>query len=52
MSLQQFFLLTRHWRDTPIGTEVEFWLETDAGQLRLPPQTSVAFIPAEQRQRA
>lgn len=54
MSLQQGFLLTRHWRDTPIGTEVEFWLATDAGpqQLRLPPQTSVAFIPAEQRQRA
>ncbi|VEA62590.1 DNA polymerase II [Serratia plymuthica] len=54
MSLQQGFLLTRHWRDTPAGTEVEFWLATDLGpqQLRLPPQTSVAFIPAEQRQRA
>ncbi|MBH2749254.1 DNA polymerase II [Serratia marcescens] len=53
-ALQQGFLLTRHWRDTPAGTEVEFWLATDAGprQLRLPPQTSVAFIPAEQRQRA
>ncbi|TXE66299.1 DNA polymerase II [Serratia nematodiphila] len=51
-ALQQGFLLTRHWRDTPAGTEVEFWLATDAGprQLRLPPQTSVAFIPAEQRQ--
>ncbi|ANS41123.1 DNA polymerase II [Serratia inhibens] len=54
MSLQQGFLLTRHWRDTPAGTEVEFWLATDRGpqQLRLPPQTSIAFIPAEQRQRA
>ncbi|WP_413502789.1 DNA polymerase II [Serratia proteamaculans] len=54
MSLQQGFLLTRHWRDTPAGTEVEFWLATDHGpqQLRLSPQTSVAFIPAEQRQRA
>lgn len=53
-ALQQGFLLTRHWRDTPAGTEVEFWLATDAGprQLRLPPQTSVAFIPAEQRRRA
>nr|WHS71241.1 DNA polymerase II [Serratia marcescens] len=53
-ALQQGFLLTRHWRDTPAGTEVEFWLATDAGprQLRLPPQTSVAFIPAEHRQRA
>lgn len=53
-SLQQGFLLTRHWRDTPAGTEVEFWLATDSGpqRLRLAPQTSVAFIPAEQRQRA
>jgi DNA polymerase-2 len=54
MSLQQGFLLTRHWRDTPAGTEVEFWLATENGpqQIRLSPQTSVAFIPAEQRQRA
>jgi DNA polymerase-2 len=54
MSLQQGFLLTRHWRDTPAGNEVEFWLATENGpqQLRLSPQTSVAFIPAEQRQRA
>ena len=53
-SLQQGFLLTRHWRDTPAGTEVEFWLATDSGpqRLRLATQTSVAFIPAEQRQRA
>ncbi|PYB21499.1 DNA polymerase II [Serratia marcescens] len=53
-ALQQGFLLTRHWRDTPAGTEVEFWLATDAGprQLRLPPQPSVAFIPAEQKPRA
>ncbi|MFA1239316.1 DNA polymerase II [Serratia odorifera] len=50
----QGFLLTRHWRDTPAGSEIEFWLATDSGpqQLRLPPQTSVAFIPVEQRQRA
>jgi len=49
--LQQGFLLTRHWRDTPAGTEVEFWLATDQGprQIRVRPQTSVAFIPAEQR---
>ena len=53
-SPQQGFLLTRHWRDTPAGSEIEFWLATDNGpqQLRLMPQTSVAFIPAEQRQRA
>ncbi|WP_173424514.1 DNA polymerase II [Pseudomonas chlororaphis] len=52
MDLQQGFVLTRHWRDTPAGTEVEFWLATDAGprQIRLPVQTSVAFIPAEQQE--
>ncbi|WRH90796.1 DNA polymerase II [Pseudomonas fluorescens] len=51
MDLPQGFVLTRHWRDTPAGTEVEFWLATDAGprRLRLPHQPSVAFIPAEQR---
>ncbi|MEN0586268.1 MULTISPECIES: DNA polymerase II [unclassified Kosakonia] len=47
---QEGFILTRHWRDTPSGTEVEFWLATDNGPLRvvLPPQESVAFIPAAQ----
>ena len=51
---QQGFLLTRHWRDTAAGTEVEFWLATDSGprRIRLAPQPSVAFIPAEQRERA
>ncbi|WP_019211107.1 DNA polymerase II [Yersinia massiliensis] len=51
---RQGFLLTRHWRDTQAGTEVEFWLATNEGpqHVRLPPQPSVAFIPAEQRQRA
>lgn len=51
---QQGFLLTRHWRDTPAGTEVEFWLATDSGprHIRLAPQPSVAFIPAEHRQMA
>jgi len=48
---QQGFVLSRHWRDTPEGTEVAFWLATDAGsrQIRLPCQESVAFIPVEQR---
>ncbi|MEO3740613.1 DNA polymerase II [Kosakonia sp. WA-90] len=48
------FLLTRHWRDTPGGTEVEFWLATDSGPLRvvLPPQESVAFIPAAHVEKA
>ncbi|WP_338417354.1 hypothetical protein, partial [Enterobacter ludwigii] len=37
---QEGFLLTRHWRDTPQGTEVAFWLATDNGPLHvtLPPQ--------------
>ncbi|MGV8888427.1 MAG: DNA polymerase II [Pseudomonas sp.] len=54
MDLQQGFVLTRHWRDTPAGTEVEFWLATDAGpqRIRLPNQPSVAFIPAVQREQA
>ncbi|KHL71890.1 hypothetical protein PpSQ1_23840, partial [Pseudomonas putida] len=46
MELQQGFVLTRHWHDTPQGTCVEFWLATDQGPqlLRLAPQESVAFI--------
>lgn len=54
VDLQQGFVLTRHWRDTPAGTEVEFWLATDSGprRIRLPHQPSVAFVPAEQRQSA
>jgi DNA polymerase-2 len=34
------------------GTEVDFWLATDAGprQVRQPAQPSVAFVPAEQRE--
>jgi DNA polymerase-2 len=52
--LQQGFLLTRHWRDTAAGTEVGFWLATDDGprQVRLAAHSSVAFIPAEQREQA
>jgi DNA polymerase-2 len=52
--LEQGFLLTRHWRDTAAGTEVEFWLATGAGprHIRLAPHPSVAFIPAEQREQA
>ena len=54
MDTGQGFILTRHWRDTAAGTEVEFWLATGAGPrlLRLPAQTSVAFIPAGQRELA
>ncbi|WP_175648987.1 MULTISPECIES: DNA polymerase II [Pseudomonas] len=54
MDLQQGFVLTRHWRDTPAGTEVEFWLATDSGprRIRLPHQPSVGFIAAQQREQA
>ncbi|MFJ3469860.1 DNA polymerase II [Pseudomonas sp. NPDC090201] len=54
MELEQGFVLTRHWRDTDAGTQVEFWLATDSGprRVRLPLQTSVAFIPAQHRERA
>jgi DNA polymerase II len=52
MTMQRGFVLTRHWRDTPAGTEVDFWLATDNGArlVRLPPQQSVAFIPSAQRE--
>ncbi|XXN63875.1 DNA polymerase II [Enterobacter ludwigii] len=45
------FLLTRHWRDTPTGSEVVLWLATDNGPQRLvlPAQESVAFVPEEFR---
>jgi DNA polymerase-2 len=51
VDLQQGFVLTRHWRDTPLGTEVSFWLATDHGPrcIRLPVQTSVMFIPEVHR---
>ncbi|MFE8152319.1 DNA polymerase II [Brenneria goodwinii] len=51
---RQGFILTRHWQDTPAGTQVEFWLATDNGplQARLPVQQAVAFIPAVQQSRA
>lgn len=54
MELQQGFVLTRHWHDTPDGTCVELWLATDQGprQLRLAPQVSVAFIPQAQEAHA
>ncbi len=54
MDLQQGFVLTRHWRDTAAGTEVEFWVATDAGprRIRVPVQPSVAFLPAAQRREA
>ena len=54
LELHEGFLLTRHWRDTAAGIEVEFWLATDAGprRLRIAPRPAVAFIPAPQRAQA
>ena len=54
MELQQGFILTRHWHDTPQGICVTLWLATDLGPrcVRLPLQTAVAFIPAGQRAQA
>ena len=54
MGLRHGFVLTRHWRDTPSGIEVEFWLATDDGpqRVRLPYQTCNAFIPLAQREQA
>lgn len=51
MDLQQGFVLTRHWRDTPAGTQVSFWLATDQGPrfIRIPVQSSVMFIPEAHR---
>ncbi|MBC2676951.1 DNA polymerase II [Pseudomonas baltica] len=54
MTPQQGFILTRHWRDTAEGTQVELWLATDAGPrlVRLPLQPSVAFLPTLQQEHA
>lgn len=43
------FILTRHWRDAPAGTELEFWLATDDGPQKvvITAQPSVAFVPAQ-----
>ena len=53
-NLRAGFLLTRHWRDTPNGSEIVLWLATDEGPQRLvlPPQESVAFLPAEYQAQA
>lgn len=47
-SARQGFILTRHWRDTPSGIEIDYWLATDSGpqRVRLPLQQAVAFVPA------
>jgi DNA polymerase-2 len=44
-------ILTRHWRDTPDGTEIDLWLATDLGarKVRLTRQRSTAFAQVEDR---
>ncbi|MEG1770251.1 MAG: 3'-5' exonuclease, partial [Comamonas sp.] len=51
MTESKGFILTRHWRDAPAGTEIEFWLATQAGPKKvvLTAQTSVAFVQARHR---
>lgn len=45
------FILTRHWRDLSEGTQIDYWLATDAGPRKvvLTAQTSVAFVQARHR---
>lgn len=40
------FILTRHWRDTPSGIQLEIWLASDQGPIRLfiPSQKAVCFF--------
>lgn len=40
------FLLTRQWRDTPKGIELEFWVQTDDGPARIiiENQQAVCFV--------
>jgi len=45
------FILTRNWRDTDTGTQIEYWLATDSGPLKvvLTQQTSVAFLEVQHK---
>ncbi|MBD2819852.1 DNA polymerase II [Xenorhabdus sp. 42] len=44
---EQGFILTRHWKDTPSGIELVYWLATDSGTrcITIPHQKAVAFLP-------
>lgn len=46
--LENGYILTRHWRDTREGSEIELWVATEAGARRvvITGQRSVAFAPA------
>ncbi|QOF76508.1 DNA polymerase II [Variovorax sp. 38R] len=45
------FILTRHWHDAHAGTEIEYWLATEAGPRKvvLTSRSSVAFVAARHR---
>ena len=47
------YILTRHWRDTKDGTDLEFWVATESGARRIivSGQRSVAFARVEQQER-
>jgi DNA polymerase-2 len=47
-------VLTRNWRDTDRGVELDLWLSTDEGPRRLlvPGQEVLFFLPEEERERA
>ena len=48
------FLLTRNWRDTPRGVELEYWFASEQGPLRvlLSGEHSVFFLPVRDQERA
>ena len=54
MKDQSGFILTRNWRDTERGVELEYWLSTDAGPqcVRIPEQEVVFFLASTQVARA
>ena len=48
------FILTRNWRDTDRGIELELWLSTEAGPhcLQVPAREAVFFLPRQEIGRA
>jgi DNA polymerase-2 len=53
-SLQSGFIVTRNWRDTDQGVELELWLSTDEGprSLVVGAQEAVFFLPVTDRAQA